>query len=367
MTPEQKQVWDLVAGGMSLRQAADYLGIDLEAAKSRYRRAKKWNEADPAAQKAATVAGSNAIPHSFWLKTDSHSIYYKTPSTENDSTDFLERVAEAFKDIPAYVEPETQQDLARADLLTVYPVMDAHIGMFAWGKETGNQDYDLGHAEDDLRDAFGSIGLTTPTGGDALLILGGDTLHIDDSRSETPASKHKLDSDGRYHKVIDTAIRAVCWIVDHLVKRHGFVTVKVLRGNHDEHSHLILAFALGERYRNSISVHIDKSPQDIFMHRHGNSLIAAHHGDKSPPQRLAMMLADICPYWSETRDRHLLTGHIHHDSMKEFPGVKWTSLRAFCPPDAYGAMFAPRRALQAMVFDVKKGHIATAIEPIWRE
>jgi len=129
---------------------------------------------------------------------------------------------------------------------------------------------------------------------------------------------------------------------------------------------MVLAFALGERYRKCDNVVVEKTPHDLFMMRHGNSLIAAHHGDKSPPQRLAMTLADVCPFWSDTRDRHILTGHIHHDSSKDFPGIKWHSLRAFCPPDAYGAAFAPRRALQAMVFHDKKGLVLTAHDAILR-
>lgn len=323
-------------------------------------------EADPATVNAMQAAQSNALPHSFWVKTDNHSVYYKVPHSEAGG-DMLADIADAFANVPAY-EPAPAADVPdRSELLTVYPVFDLHAGMFAWGKETGAQDYDLGHMADDVREAFGNLDILTPRGGPALIILGGDTLHIDDSRNETPQSKHKLDADGRYYKVLQDTINAMCWMVDHLHKRHSSVTVRVLRGNHDDHSHMVLTFALAERYRNTPSVSVDKSPRDLFMIRHGLSMIAAHHGDKSPPQRLAMMIADTCPFWSDTRDRHLLTGHVHHDSTKDFPGVKWHSLRAFCPPDAYGAGFAPRRALQAMVFHDKKGLVLTAHDGIWRE
>jgi hypothetical protein len=80
-----------------------------------------------------------------------------------------------------------------------------------------------------------------------------------------------------------------------------------------------------------------------------------------------MYLADTCPEWSATRDRHILTGHIHHDSIKDFPGVKWWSLRAFCPPDEYGAAFGGRRALQSLTFDDKTGLRMHLIEGIYLE
>ena len=350
--------------GMSRAQIAKALGISESGVKRRLERARAWLNADPAAKQAATVAGSEMIPHSFWVKSDTHSIYYKTPQDDSAAPDLLATIADAFKDIPAY-RPNPVAHVGNG-LMTVYPVMDAHFGMFAWGKETGGPDYDLDHAERDLASAFDAIWSVSPRADTAVLILGGDTLHADDNRAETPQSKHKLDTDGRHFKSVEVALRAVCRIIDGLAERHSRVIVRILRGNHDPHSHIILTFALNERYRLADMVEIDMSPRDLFTIRHGKSLIAAHHGDRSPPQRLAMSIADECPFWSETRDRHILTGHIHHDSVKDFPGVKWWSLRAFCPADEYGSMFGPRRALQSMTFHDKKGLVLQAIEPILR-
>lgn len=366
MTTLQQQVWAMAQSGTARKEIAAKLNLTDRQVRRYIEKQRAIAEADPATVTAMQAAQSNALPHSFWVKTDNHSVYYKVPQSDTCG-DFLADIAEAFANVPAY-EPAHAADVPdRSELLTVYPVFDLHAGMFAWGKETGGQDYDLGHMADDVREAFGNLDILTPRGGKALLILGGDTLHIDDERNETPQSKHKLDADGRYYKVLQDAINALCWMVDHLHNRHSSVIVRVLRGNHDQHSHMVLSFALAERYRNAQGVTIEKTPRDLFMIQHGNVMIAAHHGDKSPPQRLAMMIADTCPFWSETRDRHLLTGHIHHDSTKDFPGIKWHSLRAFCPPDAYGAGFAPRRALQAMVFHDKKGLVLTAHDGLWRE
>lgn len=359
----QQEAYRLHGEGMPRASIAETLGISARQAR-RYIE-KQRAIADPAVVNAMKAAQSNVPPHSFWVKDGSHSVYYQVPKSDTQD-DWLERVADAFASVPPAPEPKTVWD-GRGELMTVYPVMDMHIGMFAWGKETGGQDYDLDNAQCDVFDAFAALGDLTPMGGPAVLILGGDTLHADDTRNQTPASGHHLDVDGRHYKVLDTAINTVCWMVDYLAKRHSSVTVRVLRGNHDVHSHMVLTFALDARYRASETVAVDKSPRDLFMMQHGICMIAAHHGDKSPPQRLVGMIADVCPFWSATRDRHVLTGHIHHDSSKDFPGAKWHSLRAFCPPDAYGAGFAPRRALQAMVFHDKKGLVMTAHEPIWRE
>lgn len=360
MTPKQQEAYDLRQSGLSDAQIAEKLGIDRTSVRDRLRSA----ENDPAITRAMKAIGTGMVPSMIWDKTQpGYSVMLK-PAIAADETDTLTRIADAFKDIPAALLPVINE--RGNDLMTVYPVMDAHFGMFAWGKETGGQDYDLNLAESDFMTAFQDMLSVTPETDKAVLILGGDTLHADDNRAETPQSKHKLDVDGRHFKAIDVAIRSICRVVDMLALRHSQLTVRVLRGNHDIHSHLILTFALSERYRMAAGVKIEKSPRDLYWVKHGRCLVAFHHGDKAPAQRLAMALADECPHWSDTRDRHILTGHIHHDSTKEFPGVKWWSLRAFCPPDEYGSSFGSRRALQAMVFSERKGLIMQTIEPILR-
>lgn len=364
MTPEQSTALELRDKGHSRADIARIMGLSEHAVKRRLAAARKWLDADPAAKQAATVAGSQVIPHSFWLKTDTHSVYYKTPK-DDSARDVLAEIAEAFKDVPAYTPTAPQE--TRGNLMTVYPLMDAHFGMRAWGRETGGVDYDLAHAERDLKQAFANLCADTPDSGHAVLILGGDTLHSDDNEGHTQSRSHVVDTDGRQYKCADVAIRAICHVVDMLAHKHWRLTVRVLRGNHDPHSHLVLHFALSQRYRNSPNITIEDAARDLFWVRHGRSLIAAHHGDRSPAQRLAMALADTCPDWSATRDRHILTGHIHHDSTKDFPGVKWWSLRAFCPTDEYGSTYGGRRALQSLTFDDKQGLKMHMIEGIYRE
>jgi DNA-binding CsgD family transcriptional regulator len=359
MTPKQQQAYDMQQSGMTRKQIAASIGVSESAVKHLLERARKWANADSAAQTAATVAGSHVIPHSFWVKTDTHSVYYQTPK-DDTTIDFIELVKDAFQNIPQYtpalVKPKND------NRLTVYPLVDAHFGMRAWGRETGGPDYDLALAERDIKTAFANLWRDLPVTDDALLILGGDTLHADDNEGHTQSRSHVVDTDGRLYKVTETAIRAVCWIIEGLLERHSRVTVRVLRGNHDPHAHIALHFALAARYGR----HVVAAERDLYWYRHGVSLIAAHHGDKGTAQRLCMVLADTCPDWSLTRDRHVFTGHIHHDSVKDFPGVKWWSLRAFCPPDEYGAAFGGKRALQGFVFSDTEGLKMQVIEGVGR-
>lgn len=359
MTPEQQTALSLQEQGYTRAQIASQMGISEHAVKRRLAGARKWLESDPAAQHAATVAGSNAIPHSFWVKTDTHSIYYQTPRNENRQ-DLIDVLRETLTNIPKYEPvhvPRTEDNR-----LTVYPLVDAHFGMRAWGKETGGPDYDLAHAESDIKMAFSSLWSDMQVTDDALLILGGDTLHTDDNEGHTQSRSHVVDTDGRLYKVTEVAIRSICWIIDGLLQRHSRVTVRVLRGNHDPHAHIALHFALSARYGDIVV----PAERDIYWYRHGVSLIAAHHGDKGNAKDLCMVVSDTCPEWSATRDRHVFTGHIHHDSIKDFPGVKWWSLKAFCPPDEYGSRFGGKRALQGIIFDAKRGFKTQEVEGVVR-
>ena len=367
MTPEQQQVIDMREIGMSRSEIARKIGKSETAVKSLIRRARKWLDADKAAQVAATAAGSNAIPHSFWVKTGTHSVYYKTPQDAHD--DLLERISEAFKDITPY-QPQPHP-MAHDGSLTVYPLYDMHIGMLAWARETRGHDYDLDLAASDLMQAVSDICDAAPKSSKALVILGGDTLHVNDHFNETPASGHHMDADGRFEKIVDVAISCISSAIEYLAQNHDHVDVIVLRGNHDETSHIVLKAALKQRYRLADNIAFpvmsgwDKS--EIYWMRHGNSLIAAHHGDKAPPHRLTMLVAAQCPDWSLVRHRVILTGHKHTMQVQDFPGVTHYSLRAFCPPDAYGAMFGGIRGISAMTFHEKRGLVNVAFDPIERE
>ena len=328
----------------------------------------RWLEQDPAIVESMKVANTNLVPSMVWIKNKTHSIQLKpTLPSENTVVDLIDRLKDAFANVnatPTVLAPERTLD----DLLTVYPVMDMHLGMRAWGPETGDQDYDLDLATQDVRSAFSKVFNLTPDSREAILILGGDTLHADDNRAETPASKHKLDVDGRHYRVLENSIALMGEVVESLLGKHDKVRVRVLRGNHDEHSHLVLSFALAERYRNEPRLVIERDPRDLFMYQWGGCAIFAHHGDKAKPGQLALYLSDVCPFWSETRHRHVLTGHVHHDQSKDLGPVRWESLRAFCPPDAYAASmgYGGRRALQALTFHKQDGLVLRAMDPINR-
>lgn len=278
--------------------------------------------------------------------------------------DLIARMVEAFSAIPP-APPVTPPERVQDDLCTLWPLYDVHWGMHAWGRETGGDDYDLKLAENDLIGAFERVLALLPFTAHSVILIGGDFFHADDNTAQTPAHKHKLDVDGRVFKTIDTAIRALDWVIQRVLSKSAKVTVRVLRGNHDEHSHLYLTFALYERFRQA-DVTVIKDPRDLFMFQWGRASIFAHHGDKMKPQDMVMRLADQCPFWSDAPHRYAYTGHRHQMAAARIGGVHWEQLDAFCPPDAYGSTWTGRRAFKAEVFSKQSGRVLTAHDPLER-
>ena len=369
MKPEQQEALRLRESGMSRADIAAHMGKSERQVKSLLERARKWQEAPSALRDGASAIGADTEADIVWTKTDkegnvTYSVQHRAKRGET-TENLLERVAEAFENIPAY-EPKPVE-FTDNGLLTVYPLYDMHVGMMAWGKETGGQDYDLSLFKSDLLRAIETVAARSPQSAEALVIFGGDTLHVDDDSNETPGSHHKMDADGRFEKITDVAIEAISHSIEYLSIRHARVRVVVLQGNHDKNSHIILKASLKQRYRLCDRILFENTHQDKYWIKHGKTLIFAHHGDKMKPERLAMIVADQCPHWSNTRYRVALTGHLHHMKVQDFPGVTHYTLRAFAPADAYGASFGGVRGISAMTFSEETGLTVTAYDPIERD
>lgn len=322
---------------------------------------------DPAIAEAMKAVGTNLIPSTAWVKTTNSGVNYSVMLKPQPAspTEMAEAAKETLKSIKPCPPPKPKTIKTNGELLTLYPLMDVHFGMLSWKPETGSE-YDTTIASDELLSSFASVAQITPNSAEAILLVGGDFFHADDNRSETPANRHKLDVDSRHWKVLDRGIRIITRVLSLLSEKHQKITVRVLRGNHDEHSHLVLSFALSQYYRLSPSIVLEMNPMDLFAYQWGQCLIAAHHGDRAPPERLTLYISDVCKFWSDTRHRYCFVGHKHSELSKDVGPLRWEQLRAFCPHDSYaaGMGYAQRRAMQAIVFDKKNGIILRAIDPI---
>lgn len=261
-------------------------------------------------------------------------------------------------DVPR-AEPKASYVLGYADMLAVYPLGDPHIGMQSWGEETG-ADWDLKIAEEKMLAVFDRLVMTAPPCKQAVIINLGDFFHADNIEAVTQRSGHKLDVDGRYAKMVRIGMRIMRRMIESALALHESVRIINSVGNHDDTGALFMNVALANIYENEPRVIVDQSPAPFHYVRFGKVLIGAHHGHTcKAPQLPGVMAADRAKDWGETEFRYWLTGHIHHDSKKEFPGVTVESFRTLAAKDAYAAWGGYRAGQDSkcLIFDKNFGEV----------
>jgi len=290
---------------------------------------------------------------------------WNTPN-ELLTDDALARVRSAFEGMtPSQrIKPPTSFE---AETLNVIPLYDVHWGMAAWSAETGGQDYDFNLARDDVMAGLEAVLARAPRAQSGTLLLGGDLLHADDNKAQTPGHHHPLDVAGRIQQATDTLIDILKYAITRSLEHHSQLTIRVLRGNHDENSHRPVAYALREWLREQPNAHIDMDHRDLYQQQWGRTAIFGNHGDKQAPKEFTLKLADVCRFWSDCRHRYAYTGHRHTMEAQRIGGLNWERLEPFCPPDAYGSNFTNRRGIKIDSYDKRKGRVNTALDPLDRD
>lgn len=289
--------------------------------------------------------------------------------TQIDHDQRLTLLKDALEDIVnqhrGKLRPIAAPALCDDDLLAVYPLPDAHIGMHAWAIETG-ENFDLKTAEELYLNTYRALISTAPKAARALFINLGDYYHTDNSRNRTERAGNALDSDSRFGKIARVALRLKQQIIDMLLQRHNQLTVIVKAGNHDENSGVLLGAALDAIYDREPRVRVsDHTEARIEVEQFGLCLIAAAHGHTGKIDTIPGYVSARWPeLWGATRHRVCYTGHVHHDSVIERPGMLVETLRTATPNDAYaaGAWYQAGRDLKCDVWHRERGRVTRVIQ-----
>lgn len=303
----------------------------------------------------STLYGANGEIKQQWVKTDSakeNALEAFQVAIENILTNT------PFLPLPSITLPETTDE----DLLTIYPIGDAHVGMLAHAAETG-KDHDLNISKTNHIKAIKlAVDKATPSK-EAFIIDTGDWFHADDSNNRTPRGNNPLDVDGRYHKVIQTGFEIAETMILAALSKHEIVHWRSAEGNHNTHSAIMLSYYLrgrfkGTEYEDRVIVHC--SPSMFFYHQFGSNLIGITHGHTAKPANLpGIMATDVPKMWGDTTHRYWYCGHIHHDVQKEMPGCKLETFRTLASKDAwhYASGYRSDQDLKSITLHKKYGEI----------
>lgn len=285
-----------------------------------------------------------------WVKTREDQL---SPEAIKDA------IKAALAEYEGAAEPVVSPDDTEADLATVYVLADWHVGLLAWGRETG-QDYDLKIAQDTIRRSVQRLVSTTPKAGQAVILGLGDLLHSDGFDNVTPASKNRLDVDGRYPRVLRVATDLILYTIDLALRKHESVIVRILPGNHDEQSAIAVSLALSMYFSNEPRVTVDDSPGRFWWWTWGSVLLGATHGDKARMDDLPLIMATRnAEAWGKSKFRYGYTGHIHRKTGIEKSGVTVESFQTPVAPDAWHIEqgYGAARSMTAITHHKRDGEI----------
>lgn len=252
--------------------------------------------------------------------------------------------------------------------LTLRPLPDLHLGMYAWGRETGEA-WDLKRAMACFKATMTEVDRFTPKSKVGVVLGGGDLIHADNKNNQTDRSKNALDVDTRFSKVTEEAMKLLVFQVELSRCKHEQTVVRILPGNHDELFASAAAWYLHAWYRNQADVTIDVDPGDFWFYEWGNVMLGANHGHKVKMTELPRIMATYQrEMWGRTKVAYAHGFHIHHKNQVVFEegGVVGETHQAPIPQDAYhhGAGYKSGRSLCSITYHREKGETGRWSEPV---
>jgi hypothetical protein len=247
----------------------------------------------------------------------------------------------------------------KANLCNLYSYFDYHVGMLAWNRE-GGDDWDLNIAEVQLHQSFATAVDQSPAAEKAIVCIGGDWVHTDGLLPLTPASKHVLDADGRFSKIVQVAIRGIRHLVSRALEKHPIVELVVMEGNHDEAGSVWLRHMLSVLYEDEPRITVNNSELPFYVSQWGEVMIGFHHGHKVKNEQLPLLFAAQFPkMWGDTTKRAIHCGHRHHVDEKEYNGVTVVQHPTLAARDAYAARggWIAERAIQTITYHRQFGQV----------
>lgn len=262
-------------------------------------------------------------------------------------------------------------------ILMEFSPFDLHLGKLGWGRETGEENYDMKAAQDILykatRHAIAHAEVYRPAR--ILFPIGNDYLHTDNSSNQT-TSGTMMDADTRHARIFEHGYKLLVKCIDEL-RRLAPVQVITVPGNHDRDSTFKLGSVLSAWYRNDSDVQVDGSPLLRKKVQWGKVLLGFTHGDNERHDSLPLLLAQEAPEaWGSTEFREIHLGHFHkrketrYTASDTFNGVCVRILPSLSGVDAWhyakGYVRALREA-QTHLYSATDGHLATITSPVWAD
>lgn len=263
--------------------------------------------------------------------------WVKSRVDDDKLQEIMREAIEAMKEEIPRLHPLDPPASFNHHLLNCYVITDYHLGMLSWKEETGD-DWDIKIAEDLIVKWFKQAVAQSPNSKQAIFAQLSDFLHFDGMDAVTPASKHLLDVDTRFAKLVRSAIRVLRIVIDMLLAKHEQVHIIMADANHDPVSQIWLREWFSVLYENEPRITVDKSPSPYNAFEWGATALFFHHGHKRKVANVSEVFASqFREIYGRTKYAYAHMGHLHHLDIKENSMMIVEQHRTLAPADAYAA------------------------------
>lgn len=260
-------------------------------------------------------------------------------------------------------KPVPAPEKSVSGLLNCYVITDYHLGMLSWHEESG-ADWDTNIAEAMLVKWFATAIKQAQKAEKAVFAQLGDFLHWDGMDAVTPASKHLLDADTRFQKLVRVAIRVLRQVITMLLKKYPSVHIIAAEGNHDPASSIWLREWLSAFYEDEPRVKVDVSPDPYYCVEHGLTSLFFHHGHKRKPTNVdSVFTAKFRDVFGRTKHSYAHLGHMHHRHQLETNLMVVEQHRTLAAPDAYASRggWVSGRDAQVITYHAEHGEVGRIV------
>lgn len=245
----------------------------------------------------------------------------------NEVNPFIEAFIQKMNNIsrdnksPLVVNVDKSQEGSNACVIAPY---DLHYGKYASVLEVGDGlEYNKEIAEKHLFDCLTRMIPNIVKHGVSKFIvpIGSDFFHVDNPKNTTTAGTPQ-DMDGTFVEMASEGNKIMIKFID-LLRMIGSVEVVLCAGNHDyTMSHQLLE-VLQAWYRDQIDVVVHNQRKDRTYVKFGNSMLGFTHGDGAKAKDLPnLMMRDDRRTYALTNFHAIFHGHLHHEVVKDYNGVK---------------------------------------------
>ena len=282
--------------------------------------------------------------------------WHKTQRDEQQAGLARQAVFEAMLEEIPPAQPIEPVEVTGTDLLNLYVLTDYHLGMLAWGEETG-EDWDIKIAEKLLMDWFTAAIAQAPKADVGLFCQLGDFLHFDGLLPITPASGNILDSDTRFQNIVRVAVRTTKQIIGMLRAKYPHVHVIMADANHDPAGGAWLREMLASANQGDDSITVDTSPDTYYCYPWGETSLFFHHGHKRKPANIeSVFAAKFRDIWGGSKYSYAHTGHMHHLKALEGNLMVVEQHRTLAAKDAFASRGGWLAGRSASVITYRKQH-----------